>query len=127
MADPVRLSEIVTACPVPPTNHSPSEVRRVWQHREKLKQITVRVVEKERSSRHPCKCYWLLGRVSRKVEWGYIGGPKMFRRFKQIRNIHSEGEVKAQPLWSRPYFPQAEHRPAPTPDPVERYLSFPKT
>ena len=85
----------MTVCPVTPTNNSQFEFWGVRQYREKLKQVAVRVSEIERSGRHPGKYHRLIGRISRKVEWGDISGPKTFRRSQQVRKIYSEGNVKA--------------------------------
>jgi hypothetical protein len=46
------------------------------------------------------------------------------RSLQQVVKIDAEGHVQAQPLRSRPRFPQPEHGISSTPDPVERDLSF---
>ena len=89
------LSKVMTVRPATPINDSQFEVWGVRQHREKLEQVPIRVLEKERSSRHPRKYHRLRSRASRKVEWGDIRSPKTFRRSQQVWKIYSEGNVKA--------------------------------
>jgi len=55
------------------------------------------VVEIEGSSRHPRKHDRLSGRISRKIEWSDVDGPKTLGRSQQVRKVDSESIVKAFP------------------------------
>ena len=81
-------------------------------------------MEKERSSGHPSKNYWLVGGLARKVERGYVSLAKSPRSLQEIVKIDAEGHMQVHSLRPRPRFPQPEHGISSVPYPVECDLPF---
>ena len=61
-----------------------------------------------------------------KVEWNNIGGSKTHSGVQQIREIGPKGNVKAQPLGTRPDLPQTEQRVASPTNLIESNPPLPK-
>ena len=119
----VRTAELI---PAAPADNAQFRLGSIGQHREQLEQIPIGVAEVERCSGHPCQNDRLPGRLPFEIQGNNISSPEPRRRHQQVFEIHSEGQVKIQPLRTGPDLPQTQHRVAVPTDPVERNPPLPK-
>ena len=91
--------------PTTPSDHSQFRLRRIRQHGQQLEQVAIRIPEIQRCSGHPGKHYRFVGRLPVEVERNGVSSAEARGCVEQILKIHSKGDVKVQPLRTRPNFP----------------------
>jgi hypothetical protein len=106
------------ASPVIPGKYAEVGSRRIGQHRNELQQIIVRVLEIDRSGRHPGQDDWRISRKPSQVCRLNPTSSQSFRSGVQFRERNLEGHM-ANTHWHASGFPKTEHRLPRSADPKE--------
>src|SRR5882757_11236817 len=100
---------LASADPIAPRENAEIGPRRIGQHCDELQQVVIRVMEENRSCRHPCQHNRFLCWSTVKVPGLNAGLLQSCRRLMQIRNCNSEGHVEADTHRHDSRLPKTKH------------------